>query len=215
MRLLQDPQLNAALSVGAVLLSAALSAFVTYKVTSRSIQAAKAEGTKQRDHDSSERLLDREHEKSLSREQLLHQTKRDAYVMIQRYLAYWDRYALAHSTRFVLALDPSDEKPPVIGEDAEALANLIASGPVNAAVREVQSHISSLQLELQTANDFEFSMGSGIPDARQQWSSAKNRSRQAALDAVKAIAKTKDLMRTELLANSDRYSLGVETGDPT
>ena len=161
------------------------------------------------DHDSSERSLDREHEKALSRERLLHQTKRDAYVMIQRYLTYWDKYALAHSTRFVLAPDPSDGNPPVISEDAEALVNLVASGPVNAAVREVQSHISTLQLELQTANDFKASMGPGIPDALEQWQSAMHRSRQAALDALKAIAKTKDLMRTELLANSDQNGLDV------
>lgn len=191
-----------AFSIGAVLVSAAMSAFVTYKVTSRSIRAAGDEGTRQRDHDSSERTLDREHEKLLLREQLVHRTRREAYVTIQQYLSFWEKFAIAHSTRFVISPDPSDEEAPVIGHEAEAIANLMASDSVNAAVKDVQQHLYTLELELQTARDFEASIPMGVADARQQMANAQARARVAATEAAAAIDGARELMRAELLTGT-------------
>jgi hypothetical protein len=195
---------SAAWNIGAILASSALTAFVTYRVTSRSIVAASKEGAKQREHDSSERKLDREHERALVLEQLVHQTRHDAYITILKYLSYWERFAEANSTSFVLAPDPADDSPPVISEDADAIANLSASNAVNAAVREVQAHLRELHLELQTATDFEASIPAGIPDAREQMVKARARARQAATEAMTAINSTRDQMRSELGTSSDQ-----------
>jgi hypothetical protein len=197
---------NAEWNIGAVLASSALTAFVTYKVTSRSIDAASREGTKQREHDSRERQLDRDHERALAREQLVHQTRRDAYVIILKYLSYWERFASANSISVVLAPDSTNDPPPVISEDADAIANLSASDSVNAGVRDVQLHLRELHLELQTASDFEASIPAGISDAREQMVSARVRAREAARKAVTAIDSTRDQMRSELGTRSDQQS---------
>src|ERR1019366_1257562 len=96
-------QWNSVISICGVLAAAGLSAFVTYKVTARTTASASVEGNRQREHDSVERSKDRDHQVELSRQVLLQDRKRDAYVVIETYLNYWEQFAEAHSIHVTIA----------------------------------------------------------------------------------------------------------------
>src|ERR1017187_1409257 len=86
----------AAIAGGSALLGSAVTGLITFKVTKRQVEAAEAEGTRQRIHGSAERHLDRQHDLLLAREEREQARKEDTYFKIAGYIDGSLRWAHSH-----------------------------------------------------------------------------------------------------------------------
>jgi HAMP domain-containing protein len=123
-----------AAAAGAVI-GAAISAIVTYRVTNRQVVNASNEARK-----------NREHERSLAREERQQARLLDAYVATMRHVAHWGRFAEWKRRDFTAQFDPPipEPTPDTIDFTSEALVALVASAEVQRLVAEFNRQLISL-----------------------------------------------------------------------
>ena len=188
----------ALISVAGTLASGALGSYVTFHITKRSITANVVEGKKQREHDSSERDLDRQHEAQLASQNREQERRQNAYVSIQSVVHSVDRYAMEHMVG-LRGLEVDQSPFPSIPPETEALAQLVASDAIVEGMDLLDKKINELQVAIGDARFWRMEAEAGRPDAKDAFHKVNVRVREVAKgthDAAEAVHAT---LRRELL----------------
>jgi hypothetical protein len=192
-------------AVGGAVLASVVTATVTYFVTKRSIDVAKAEGAANRQHEIDKTWTDRVQTRKL-----------DAYISVTRSVENWMRqigFVIADaSVKFVPPLQqPVFDK---ITYEQEALVSLVGSMHISEALVEFYKCVNAYLAKRGTAAQMDGMVSEYEPESKvvaASWHQEFTKSGQAVIEAGKTIIAQ---MRAELQADGTHES-EVDTAIPT
>jgi hypothetical protein len=198
----------ALISVSGTIISGGLGSLVTYRITERSINTSVREGNTQRDHDSSERVLDRQHEKDLADRNRDQERRQNAYVAIQTVVHAIDVFATSHLVG-IGRPDDDDTSFPEIPPETEALAQLIASTAIVLGMDALNREMIFLSSTISDARFWRGEAEAQKPGALEDFHRANGEVRTIASQTRRVAKEVHSAMRDELLRVAHEGENGV------
>jgi hypothetical protein len=169
---LTQVEIAALIAAGAAVITGAGSAFVTYKITNRSIKASHDEGEATRSYDAGQREKDRNHDLEVHRQDRAFQRKADACVSVavaitwtHDFVTWWNQKIVADNSQGILVKLPSltqvdviEDAPPVPPEDwgsMTGLTNLFLDDDTKASVNRLQWEFLQFQAHVAVLRSFD------------------------------------------------------------
>lgn len=190
----------ASIAAAAALIGATLSAWLTYKVTARTVKAASEDAEENRNHAHTLAHKQHRHDQDLASVERQQTRMFEAYLLIARYVEDWRRVVSYMLDEGLFGTDPPRPEPKrdEIDPALEAQVSLVGSAEAQKLLRDFNSKVMSYRFAVGHANSMKDTPQPWPPGAVQDARDARVKAEEAGRQALDAGTVLIERMRADL-----------------